>query len=105
MKRSIAYSLCSCLAAAALPVVASAQLRNSGFADQSRASTLRAAFPAIDQTMRDFVAREHVPGAAWGIIIDGKLAHVGVTGFRDLASKSPVDADTVFRIASMTKSF
>src|SRR5688572_26606107 len=104
MKRSIAYSLCSCLAAA-LPVVASAQSANSGFADPSRSSKLRAAFPAIDQTMRDFVRREHVPGAAWGIIIDGQLAHVGVTGFRDIASKSPVDRNTVFRIASMTKSF
>ena len=30
---------------------------------------------------------------------------MGVTGFRDLTSKSPVDRDTVFRIASMTKSF
>jgi len=46
-----------------------------------------------------------VPGAAWGIIVDGELAHSGATGFRDIASKSSVDADTVFRIASMTKSF
>ena len=105
MTRSITYSLCSCLAAAALPVVASAQLANSGFADRSRSAKLQAALPAIDQTMRDFVAREHVPGAAWGTIIDGQLAHVGVTGFRDIASKLPVDRNTVFRIASMTKSF
>ena len=30
---------------------------------------------------------------------------LGATGFRDVAAKAPVDADTVFRIASMTKSF
>ena len=47
----------------------------------------------------------HAPGAAWGIVIDGELAHLGVTGVRDVAAKAPVDADTVFRIASMTKSF
>jgi CubicO group peptidase (beta-lactamase class C family) len=105
MRRLITYSLCCCLAIAALPVVASAQSPNSGFADPSRSTKLRAAFPAIDQTMRDFVAREHVPGAAWGVIIDGKLAHIGVTGLRDIASRSPVDANSVFRIASMTKSF
>ena len=29
----------------------------------------------------------------------------GATGIRDVATKAPVDADTVFRIASMTKSF
>ena len=55
--------------------------------------------------MREFTAREHIPGAAWAIIIDGKLAHMGVTGFRDVRRKSPVDSGTVFRIASMTKSF
>jgi CubicO group peptidase (beta-lactamase class C family) len=46
-----------------------------------------------------------VPGAAWGIIIDGELAHLGVSGVREVVTKAPVDRDTVFRIASMTKSF
>ena len=54
---------------------------------------------------REYAEREHIPGAVWGIIVDGRLAHVGVTGYRDVASKSPVDSGTVFRIASMTKSF
>jgi CubicO group peptidase (beta-lactamase class C family) len=54
---------------------------------------------------RDFVTEAHVPGAAWGIVIDGELAHSGAAGYRDVAAKAPVDADTVFRIASMTKSF
>jgi CubicO group peptidase (beta-lactamase class C family) len=49
--------------------------------------------------------RTHVPGAAWGIVIDGELVHLGVAGYRDLPSKSPVTRDSVFRIASMTKSF
>jgi CubicO group peptidase (beta-lactamase class C family) len=105
MRRSLARSLRDCLAAAALPVLASAQSPNTGFADASRSARLLAAVPAIDQIMREFAARQHIPGAAWGIIIDGKLAHVGVTGYRDIASKSLVDSNTVFRIASMTKSF
>jgi CubicO group peptidase (beta-lactamase class C family) len=75
------------------------------FADPERRSKLATAFPEIDRLMQDFAAREHVPGATWGIVIDGELAHVGVTGSRDLASKAPVGEDTVFRIASMTKSF
>jgi CubicO group peptidase (beta-lactamase class C family) len=37
--------------------------------------------------------------------VDGKIAHVGVGGVRDAASRSPVDTATVFRIASMSKSF
>ena len=55
--------------------------------------------------MRDFAVRANVPGIAYGVIIDGKLAHVGVAGLRDVAARSPVDSATVFRIASMTKSF
>ena len=46
-----------------------------------------------------------MPGAAWGIVVDGRLAHAGTHGLRDVVSGSAVDAGTVFRIASMTKSF
>lgn len=74
-------------------------------AQGNRVDRLMAAMPAVDSTLKAFAEREHIPGAAWAVIIDGKLAHVGVTGFRDLATKSPVDSSSVFRIASMTKSF
>ena len=66
---------------------------------------LKTAFPDIDRLFRDFASEGHVPGAAWGIVVDGELAHVGTTGVRNVASRAPVNADTVFRIASMTKSF
>jgi CubicO group peptidase (beta-lactamase class C family) len=75
------------------------------FADPDRVAKLSATFGDIDRLFRAYAEREHIPGAVWGIIIDGRLAHVGVTGYRDVASKAPVDSGTVFRIASMTKSF
>ena len=75
------------------------------FADPGRGAALARALPEIDRIMRDFVERAHVPGAAWGLVIDGRLAHSGTAGYRDLSSKAPVELDTVFRIASMTKSF
>jgi CubicO group peptidase (beta-lactamase class C family) len=62
-------------------------------------------FAIVDRLMRDFAARERVPGAIWGIVRDGELVHVGTAGYRELSGKSPVTPDTVFRIASMTKSF
>jgi CubicO group peptidase (beta-lactamase class C family) len=77
----------------------------AAFTDPARRDKLKTAFPAIDKLVADFMARAHVPGAAWGIVIDGELAHLGIAGHRDLATKAPVDRDTVFRIASMTKSF
>ena len=75
------------------------------FTDPGRRAKLEAAFPEIDRVFQAYAADAHVPGAAWGIVIDGELAHTGVTGYRDVPSKAPVTPDTVFRIASMTKSF
>lgn len=69
------------------------------------ASALSKAFPAIDRLVAEFAAREHIPGAAWGVIVNGELAHAGTFGVRDVESRAPVTPDTVFRIASMTKSF
>ena len=75
------------------------------FADPARREKLARAFPEIDKLFRDYAASANIPGAAWGIVIDGELAHTGVLGYRDLSAKAPVTPDTVFRIASMTKSF
>ena len=114
-RSALALGLTIALAAANL-VLAGAGLRVRRGADTSvgpyqdeeqsdRRATLATAFADIDRLILDFTTRSFVPGAAWGIIVDGELAHVGTTGLRDIPSKSPVDGDTVFRIASMTKSF
>ena len=70
-----------------------------------RRAQLATAFPQVDAVFKDFAARARVPGIAYGIVVDGELAHSGAAGYRDIAAKAPADIDTVFRIASMTKSF
>ena len=75
------------------------------FADPDRRAKLTTAFADIDRMFTEFAQAVHAPGAAWGIVIDGELAHSGASGVREIKTKAPVDADTVFRIASMTKSF
>ena len=75
------------------------------FAVPDRRAKLATAFPDIDRMFTEFARTAHVPGAAWGIVIDGELAHSGSAGVRDVKTNAPVDVDTVFRIASMTKSF
>ena len=75
------------------------------FSDPDRRAKLSKAFGDIDRVFQNFTVGAHVPGAAWGIVIDGELASTGVTGYRDVALKAPVITNTVFRIASMTKSF
>ena len=77
----------------------------AAFQDAQRRAKLESAFPEIDRLVREFLTRSHVPGAAWGIVIDGELAHLGTAGVRDIETKAAVGRDTVFRIASMTKSF
>ena len=76
----------------------------SGLA-QSASPVTPAGYADVDRVLREFLIRENVPGGAWGIIVDGKLVHVGVHGLRDVATGSEVKSDSVFRIASMTKSF
>jgi CubicO group peptidase (beta-lactamase class C family) len=52
-------------------------------------------------------AREewNVPGLAVAIVKDGKVVHAGGYGVRELGKEEPVDADTLFAIASNTKAF
>ncbi len=75
------------------------------FTDPDRRQKLASAFGDVDQLAADFAKRGHVPGAVWGIVIDGELAHVGAAGVTRVGNTAQIDADTVFRIASMTKSF
>jgi CubicO group peptidase (beta-lactamase class C family) len=46
-----------------------------------------------------------LPGFAYGVIIDGELVLAGGVGFADVEKKVAVTDATLFRIASMTKSF
>ena len=61
--------------------------------------------PEVDQIFRKYVSDRKIPGMVWGVVIDGRLAHVESAGVRERTSNSRITASTVFRIASMTKSF
>ena len=66
---------------------------------------IRPAFAEVDRLFNSFAERSHAPGMARGVLLDGQLVHTGSAGFREVESRSPIGTDTVFRIASMTKSF
>lgn len=70
-----------------------------------RAERLARAIPAVDSVMQAFMTRSRVPGIAYGIIVDGRLLHVAAHGLREVPGGAKVDTSSVFRIASMTKSF
>lgn len=75
------------------------------FLDPDRRDKLLAAVPALDSLFLEFMEARRVPGIAWGLILDGDLVHVRTAGLREVPSGAPVERETVFRIASMTKSF
>jgi D-alanyl-D-alanine-carboxypeptidase/D-alanyl-D-alanine-endopeptidase len=63
------------------------------------------ALPALDELFSDFRLDSHAPGLVYGIVADGRLVHVKGFGVQDLKAKRPVTADSLFRIASMSKAF
>lgn len=75
------------------------------FSDPQRKQKLAAAFPEIERLFSSYMERLQPPGAVFGVIVDGELVWVKAAGAREKTNNAPVTADTVFRIASMTKSF
>jgi CubicO group peptidase (beta-lactamase class C family) len=51
------------------------------------------------------LAAAGVPGGALGIVVDGRLAFATGLGVKDVTTGAPVGVDTVFRVASTSKSF
>ncbi len=75
------------------------------FADPDRINKIRNALPVIDKLYTDYAARIHSPGFVYGVIADGRLIGTGETGVLQTGNKTPATTKSVFRIASMSKSF
>src|SRR4051794_34095328 len=75
------------------------------FTDPQRVQRFTSGIPSVDAVFRQYAEDNHIPGLVWGIVIDGKLVHVNSVGVRNRTTGAGVTRDTVFRIASMTKSF
>jgi CubicO group peptidase (beta-lactamase class C family) len=75
------------------------------FTDAARLQKIQAALPLIDQLFKYYAAKNHYPGMAYGLVVDGKLVYSGYYGYTDVDKKLPVNNLSDFRIASMTKSF
>jgi CubicO group peptidase (beta-lactamase class C family) len=75
------------------------------FTDPARLEKIKKTFPAIEKIYKDHAAKNHFPGIAWGVVVDGKLVYAGSDGFTNIDKKTPVTSSSLFRIASMTKSF
>lgn len=67
------------------------------------------AIATIDRCHRERAEAAHIPGLAWGVVQGGELVHSGSLGTADAHGTDPGGRrpghHTLFRIASMTKSF
>lgn len=77
----------------------------AAFNDLARMERIKNAIPIIDKMYKDFAEAKRVPGYAYGIVIDGQLAYKGSGGYANIEEKIPATTSTMFRIASMSKSF
>ncbi len=91
---------CGLLIAWAMPVHA-----GEAAARTSEPRTFEQLAPDIDARFAAFQAEAHVPGLVYGVVDARGPVYVKGIGVQDLEARRPVTADTVFRIASMTKAF
>ena len=59
----------------------------------------------LERELADLCVRERLAGAAVGIVRDQKLAWSRGVGFAHIESERPPDENTIFRVASITKTF
>lgn len=76
---------------------------NASAAERER--LVKEAMPVIEKIYKDYAEKNHFPGYAFGIVLDGKLVYSGSAGFADLKKQIPASTRSMFRIASMSKSF
>ncbi len=59
----------------------------------------------LEKLMEEQRVQHKIPGMALAVVIDGKVVLAKGFGLRDMESKKPVEADTIFAIGSSTKAF
>ena len=75
------------------------------FADPARTARVTSTADLVEGVFRDHFAKEHLPALVYGVVLDGKLLFSGGFGYANLEGNIPADSRSLFRIASMSKSF
>lgn len=75
------------------------------FTDADRAGKVKATAAAVEGIFKKFFEDRHLPGLVYGVVLDGALVYSGGFGYANLEQKIPAHAQSLFRIASMSKSF
>jgi len=103
----IAAALAAAAPTIATPTIAAAQTTavRPAATGTAQPAGIHALAPQLEAYFAEYMQRGHVPGLVWGVVKDGRLVLVRGMGVQDTATRTPVTADTRFRIASMSKAF
>ncbi|HTQ99556.1 MAG TPA: serine hydrolase domain-containing protein [Candidatus Acidoferrum sp.] len=105
MKTFLSLPLLSVALSCASDVSAQAPVLSAQFTDTARADKVATTATAVSSLYESFYAKAGLPGLVYGIVLDDKLVYSGGFGYTDLAHKTPADAHSLFRVASMSKNF
>ncbi|WP_296705002.1 serine hydrolase, partial [Algoriphagus sp.] len=75
------------------------------FTTEQNVDKIKSIADELKSIMEDYAKEKHIPGIAYGIVMEEELVLSDAVGFMDLEKQIPAETSTDFRIASMTKSF
>ena len=87
------------------PVNFSDTYKPEAFTGPDRIRIVKEVIPDIDRVYKEFARDNHMPGLVYGVVVDDSLVCSGETGVLDLDTEQPATTASLFRIASMSKSF
>lgn len=87
------------------PHLVSADYQSPAFEKDQRTEKIKEILPEIEALMTKYAKENHIPGIAYGIVVDNELVLSSATGLLSIEQNIPAEPSSAFRIASMTKSF
>lgn len=72
---------------------------------QSTEDRIKALIPELDAKFQDFKVKSHLSSVAYAVLLDGKIIYQSNTGIVNYKTNKVADNQSVYRIASMSKSF
>ncbi len=89
----------------ASPIRFSNSYKAPEFIDKERIQKIQEALKESHSYYGESAVANHLPGVAYGLVVDDSLVFQGGYGTTDIETGEPVTGQSLFRIASMTKSF
>ena len=81
------------------------QFKPAAFTDKNRKENLAAAMPLVADLYKAYALKHHFPGYAFAIVLDGDVLFKKADGWANIEDTISANEETMFRIASMSKSF